>query len=387
MLDRRDALKTMALGAGLGAVAPGALAGQPELSPPARGAPRSQRILLSVKIGMVGIDAPLVDKFRVVKSLGYDGIELNSPDRYTLDEVLTARDEAGIRIHGVVDSVHWNKRLSSPDANVRAEGRRALEGAIRDSHAYGGSSVLVVPGRVSGDRERQEDVWHRSIEEVRRVLPLAADLGVFILIENVWNGFCYTHDGPSDQSADQLAAYIDAFNSPWVGSYFDLGNHRKYGVVEDWVRTLGSRIVKLDVKDWSFTKGGRRELAGRPRGAARDRLHRMGDRRGRRRWEGAARGGQGEHGARAARVARHSSAGADLAAVVGSLLTGRHHDHVELAARRCQVDPELLTDRLDDRLRRVVRGQHAQIERPIRIGLVNDGHLQERLKRARERLE
>jgi hexulose-6-phosphate isomerase len=35
-----------------------------------------------------------------------------------------------------------------------------------------------------------------------------------------------------------------------VGAYFDIGNCRKFGPAEDWIRTLGTRIVKLDVKDW-----------------------------------------------------------------------------------------------------------------------------------------
>ena len=66
-------------------------------------------------------------------------------------------------------------------------------------------------------------------------------------MENVWNGFCY--------SPEQTAEYLDGFNSPWVGSYFDIGNHVKYGKSEHWIRTLGKRIVKLDVKDWGKQNG------------------------------------------------------------------------------------------------------------------------------------
>jgi hexulose-6-phosphate isomerase len=78
---------------------------------------------------------------------------------------------------------------------------------------------------------------------------------VRILIENVWNGFCYVHDGPADQTAEQLKAYLDAIDSPWVGSYFDIGNHRKYGDPAAWIRTLGRHVVKLDVKDWGVANG------------------------------------------------------------------------------------------------------------------------------------
>ncbi len=257
MLTRRDAIRTMTA-AGVGVLATSKAAGSSaltSLAQPGSAAETPLPIKLSLKIGMVGSDMSLTEKFRRVRDLGYDAIELNSPANYSIADVTQARKETGLRVHGVVDSVHWNQRLSSPDADTRAAGLNALKNAVRDSHAFGGSSVLLVPGRVAGEQESQDHVWHRSIEAIRETLPLAADLGIHILIENVWNGFCYTHNGAPDQTADQLAAYLDEIDSPWVGSYFDIGNHRKYGDPAQWIRTLGRRIVKLDVKDWSFTKG------------------------------------------------------------------------------------------------------------------------------------
>ena len=216
----------------------------------------TKRIYHSVKIGMVNLEGSLVDKFQALKELGYDGVELNSPSNVDIGEARRASEEVGVPIHGVVDSIHWNVRLSDPNPEVRARGVAGLEGAVRDSHGLGGSSVLLVPGAVrDAENENQEQVWERSIEGIRQVLPLASRLGIHILIENVWNGFCYIHDGPEDQSAEQLAAYLDAVNSPWVGAYFDIGNHQKYGRPAEWVRTLGARIVKLDVKDWGKANG------------------------------------------------------------------------------------------------------------------------------------
>jgi hexulose-6-phosphate isomerase len=90
-------------------------------------------------------------------------------------------------------------------------------------------------------------VWHRSIVEIRKVLPLASRLGVRVLIENVWNGFCET--------PEQMRDYLDEIASTWVGAYCDIGNCRKFGPSEKWIRTLGRRIVKLDCKDWSQTNG------------------------------------------------------------------------------------------------------------------------------------
>ena len=77
-----------------------------------------------------------------------------------------------------------------------------------------------------------------------------------ILIENVWNDFTYDHEGGNDQTADRLAAFIDVFDSPLVGVQFDIGNHWKYGDPAAWIRTLGKRIQKLDIKGFSREKDG-----------------------------------------------------------------------------------------------------------------------------------
>lgn len=214
------------------------------------------QLRFAVKWGMVNIDGSVEEKFRLLKSIGYDGVELDSPGGPDVAEVRAASAATGLPVHGLVDSVHWNIRLSDPDPAVREKGRLALENAIRDSKAYGGSSVLLVPGVANNkESENQQQCWERSIEQIHKALPLAAELGIHILIENVWNHFCYDHGGGDDQSAEQLAAYIDAINSPWVGVYFDIGNHRKYGKPEEWIRTLGRRIVKCDVKDWGKQAG------------------------------------------------------------------------------------------------------------------------------------
>ena len=72
-----------------------------------------------------------------------------------------------------------------------------------------------------------------------------------IVIENVWNQFCYNHDGDHTQSAEKFVKYVDEFRSPWVGMHFDIGNHWKYGSMGDWIRQLNRRVYKLDVKGFS----------------------------------------------------------------------------------------------------------------------------------------
>jgi len=244
-LSRRGFLTTSVVGiAGSGSLLRKAtVAAEVSDRPPAnRG-----RIFKSIKWGMFEKSLSVEERFQLAKVIGLDGLEFSSPSESDVVEVSKASQLAEIPVHGVVDEMHWRKRLSSPDETTREKGRQILAQAIRDSHAVGGSSVLLVPGRVTGADETHEDVWNRSIPEIRQVLPLASRLGVRILIENVWNGFCET--------PEQLRDYLDALESPWVGAYFDIGNVVKFSPSENWIRTLGHRIVKLDVKDWGRENG------------------------------------------------------------------------------------------------------------------------------------
>jgi L-ribulose-5-phosphate 3-epimerase len=47
---------------------------------------------------------------------------------------------------------------------------------------------------------------------------------------------------------------VDEFKSPWVRAYFDVGNVVFYGYPQDWIRTLGSRIVKVHLKDFQLDR-------------------------------------------------------------------------------------------------------------------------------------
>jgi hexulose-6-phosphate isomerase len=219
--------------------------------------PASSRILKTLKIGMVKVNGSLEDKFRVVKEAGFDGLELNAPG---LDVAATraAIAQTGLVVDGTVCATHWKVRHSSPDADVRRQALQDLITGIEQTSAIGGHTLLLVVGH--GDDGPESEIIPRSIENIAQALPTAAKHGIYIAIENVWNKFLYDHDGSADQSADRFAAYVDTFNSPWVGMQFDLGNHWQYGDPAQWIRTLGKRIVKLDIKGYSRAEGKFREI-------------------------------------------------------------------------------------------------------------------------------
>lgn len=194
----------------------------------------------AVKLSMVGGDAPLIEKFKMLKEIGFDGIDMDRPASH--GEVLKARDESGLIVHGVVDYDHWRLPLSHPDPAVREKGLESLKTALRDCKAYGGTTVLLVVGIVNKEIS-YADAYTRTQAEIRKALPLAEELGIKIAFENVWNMFLL--------SPLEFARYIDEFQSPWVGAYFDVGNVVNYGWPDQWIRILGKRIMKLDIKEYS----------------------------------------------------------------------------------------------------------------------------------------
>ncbi len=242
-LDRRSLLALAGAAAAAG-LAPGAAA-RPRTSAPARRRGPGARLKKSLKYGMVQVEGSLEEKFRLLRVVGFDGVELDSPSGLDLEEVLAAKRASGLEIPGVVDSVHWSATLGDPDPGVRAKGRAALETALRDCQRCGGTTVLLVPAVVNGAIS-YDQAYARSQAEIRQVLPLAAELEVKIALENVWNNFLL--------SPLEAARYVDELESEWVGWYMDVGNVVHYGWPEQWIRILGRRILKLDIKGFSRKK-------------------------------------------------------------------------------------------------------------------------------------
>ncbi len=207
----------------------------------------TSKVKLKKAVKLEMIDAgTILERFELAKKCGFLGVEADSPSDLNRDEMVKARDKTGIVIHGVIDSIHWKKRLSDPNPEVRAAGLEAYKGALRDANYFGADTCLLVPGAVRNkETENFDQCWERSTSEIKKVIPLAAELGVKIAIEVVWNDFLTT--------PELLIKYVDQFNSPWVGAYFDCSNMIKYGVPPaEWIRRLGKRMLKFDFKGYNL---------------------------------------------------------------------------------------------------------------------------------------
>ena len=233
-LPRRDFLKST-LAASAVATLPMQLALADE--------PKKPKLRIAVKYGMIKHEGSIEDKFNLIKKLGLQGVEVDSPSGLNKTEAKAAAEKTGIVIHGVIDSVHWRDTLSSSDAEVRAKGLAALSGAIEDAAFFGCDTVLLVPGVVKDDITF-EQCYERSQAEIKKALPLAEKHKVKICIETVWNNFI--------TKPEHLISFVDDLKSPWVGAYFDCSNMLKYGVSSaEWIRKLGKRLVKFDFKGYS----------------------------------------------------------------------------------------------------------------------------------------
>lgn len=199
----------------------------------------------ALKYGMIEPGETVREKFQIARDCGFDGVEMDSPNDLKVDDVLAARDATGIEIPGVVDSAHWQSTLSDNDEAVRTRGIEALVQAIKECNTYGGTSVLLVPAVVN-KQVSYADAYHRSQDAIRKMIPLARELGVKIAIENVWNNFLL--------SPLEAARYTDEIEPRVMCWHFDVGNIINYGWPEHWIRTLGHRIHKLDIKEFSRKK-------------------------------------------------------------------------------------------------------------------------------------
>ncbi|MDX1963075.1 MAG: sugar phosphate isomerase/epimerase family protein [Pirellulales bacterium] len=204
---------------------------------------KKSHLKLALKYSMIGGDAPIDEKIALIKRIGYDGVEIDSPSNLNLDDLNAACKKHGIAVHGTIDSIHWDKTLSHPDETVRAQGLKGLLTAIEDCHKVGGTTALLVPGVVNKD-VTYEQCYERSQAEIKKAIPLADKLGVKIAIEVVWNNFI--------TKPEQLVQYVDDFGTDTVGAYFDCSNMLKYGVpAAEWIRKLDKRMLKFDFKGYN----------------------------------------------------------------------------------------------------------------------------------------
>lgn len=198
----------------------------------------------AVLLDMLPKELSYPERLRLAREVGFEELECPTiRDTAEAEEIKKAAAGAGIRIHSVMNTDHWKYPLSSSDPAVVARSVDCMEVSLKNAHLWGADTVLLVPAVVN-EQTSYKEAWDRSQKEIRKLIPLAKELKVVIAVEEVWNKFLL--------SPLEFAHYVDDFQSPWVKAYFDVGNVVLFAYPQDWIRTLGRRIVKLHLKDFRF---------------------------------------------------------------------------------------------------------------------------------------
>jgi L-ribulose-5-phosphate 3-epimerase len=201
----------------------------------------------AVLISMLPKDRTYAERFAMARDAGFHGIEMQTvaaPEEAA--EIAEASKKTGLRIHSVMNMAHWESPLSSDDPQIVKKSVAGMETSLRNAALWGADAVLLVPAVVNPATSYRQ-AWERSQRVIKeQLLPLAQQLEVIIAVEEVWNKFLL--------SPLEFARYVDEFNSPWLKAYFDVGNIVFYGYPQDWIRTLGSRTVKIHLKDFKLDR-------------------------------------------------------------------------------------------------------------------------------------
>jgi L-ribulose-5-phosphate 3-epimerase len=243
MNDRRTFLK--ALAAVVATAGPARAGARQSAAPQAATTDRS--IKKAVLISMLPKDLPYADRFALARTAGFEAIEMQTIARQEeAAEIREAAKKTGLRVHSVMNMDHWRLPLSSTDPDVVNRSVQGMETSLRNAALWGADAVLLVPAVVDATTPYRQ-AYERSQRVIReRLLPVARDLKVIIAVEEVWNKFLL--------SPLEFARYVDELDSPWLKAYFDVGNVVIYAFPQDWIRTLGSRIVKIHLKDFNFDR-------------------------------------------------------------------------------------------------------------------------------------
>jgi len=196
-------------------------------------------------------DLTLEQKFSLAKDAGFDGVE---PRTVRSEAELVALKAAAVNnrleIPSLIETVHWQKPLSSCNTEDRRTTREIFASDLEHAAKIGADAVLCIPGVMDANSSSRE-VYDRALHEIKLLAKVAERVKVILALENVWNKFLL--------SPLEFVRFLDEVDSPYVKAYFDCGNSCLYGYPQDWIRTLGrSRIAKVHVKgflDYPHTIG------------------------------------------------------------------------------------------------------------------------------------
>ncbi len=204
---------------------------------------------------------PVEEAMKDVKKAGFDGIELGimpgtelteKTSEKRCKEIVKFAKDLGLKIVSCATGFYWGCSLTSNKVSEAKAALKFTENALAVTKMLGAGAFLIVPGCVepafdNWDAKKivpYDECYKRALRQMKAIAKTAEKLKVYACCENVWNKFLL--------SPLEMKQFIDAVGSRWVGSYFDLGNHRFCGYPDQWIRILGRRIKRVHIKDYKY---------------------------------------------------------------------------------------------------------------------------------------
>ena len=210
-----------------------------------------------------GKPCPPETAIRLAKEKGYDAIELCCDLEGPLTPATPhkdcqrwreAADKLGVKLDSVASGMSWGCCPTDSNPDIRKQAIANQKAALDRCAWLGAKSLLHVPGAaIIPWRDDFKPVrYDKAVEWAREAVQIlgeyAANLDLELCVENVWNGLFY--------SPLELRDFVDSFQNPAVGVYFDIGNilnHQQWP--PHWIEILGKRIRRVHVKDFKLSVG------------------------------------------------------------------------------------------------------------------------------------
>jgi len=208
-----------------------------------------------VKVGITGLVIPQEWSFdevlRNIRADGYEALELAlrttgyfsfDSSEAELKELASKAADAGVELVSICPAFRDRpKDFMTNDAAVREASVETITDCMKLANAVGVDTILLVLGALTPELY-YDQAYRNAVESMRKVAPIAEDMGVRVAIEYVWNKFLL--------SPMEFARFLDEVDSPNVGFYFDPGNMAIFGYPEHWVRICGRHLMAAHMKDF-----------------------------------------------------------------------------------------------------------------------------------------
>lgn len=199
----------------------------------------------------------------LAKRAGFEGVELSMADiglqglnvKTAAKEAKKIAGDEGIELPSLANGLCWDYLLTAEATEDRNKARDNICRQVDMAAEMGAETCLVLAGAVgvdflSGNTNLMpyDKAYATSLNAFIKLADYAEKAGVQLAIENVWNKFLL--------SPLEFRNFIDEIDSPAVGCYFDVGNVLLTGYPDQWIQILGSRILKVHLKDYRREPGG-----------------------------------------------------------------------------------------------------------------------------------